>query len=183
MAGDDLEGREHEGEIPLGLDPEGCRGERVGLLPDLPGQEDAQDPDQDEDQRPAEDVLINEIGEEGDLLDRLVLEAERRAHAQELDEQDVEPDEDGGRQGKDGRVEPDEAGQGGLADGRPAQDERLERLPDKGQASGDVGPDPGREKGQFVPGQEIAAEAESQEEDKEEEPRDPGQLARLDGRP
>ena len=55
----------------------------------------------------------------------------------------------------------------------------FSHLPMKGRRAGDVRSDPGGEIRQLVPGQEIAAEAEGQEEDEEEEARDPGQLPGL----
>jgi hypothetical protein len=50
-------------------DAQGCGGERVGLFPDFPRQKDAEDADQDEDERPSQSVLVEEIGEEGYFLD------------------------------------------------------------------------------------------------------------------
>ena len=163
-----------------GLMPERRRGEGIGLFADLPGQEDADDADEDQDERPAQGVLVDEIGEEGDLLELLVLDLDRDAHAQRLDEEDVDDDEDEGGQRAEGRRGTRRSGRAspGRSPGPPRMIV-LSQPPDEGQRAGDVRPDPGGEVGQLVPGQEVAAEAEGHEQDEEEEARHPGQLAGL----
>ena len=91
----------------------------------------------------------------------------------------MDGDDGHGRQGQEGDVEPEKPRQGGLGDSRPAQNDPLQPAPDERKGSGDVRPDPGGGVGQLVPGQEVAAEAEGQEKDKEEKPGNPGQLPGL----
>ena len=183
VGGDELERREHEGEIPFGLDAERGGGERVGLLPDLPGQEDAEDADQDEDERPAQGVLEDKIGEERYLLDRLALRPIGLLMPRIWTRRTWIPMMKKAARGRMATWSQKNRVSVAWETLRAAQDQRLEALPDKGKDPGNIRPDAGGKVRQLIPGQQIAAEAEGQEDNEQEESRDPGQLARPAGRP
>ncbi len=83
-----------------------------------------------------------------------------------------------GQRGQHRHVEAEEAGEGGPGDLLAAAQEGQQPLADQRHGGGHLGAHLGGEEGQLVPGQQVPAEAEPQEEKEEHAAAHPGELPR-----
>ncbi len=103
----------------------------------------------------------------------------RNTHALPLHQEQVNGDEHGDDAGQNSDMESEEAGQRGARDFFAAAQKDHHGLADDGNLSGDLRSDLGGEEGQRVPGQQVAAEAESHDQKEQQHARDPGELSGL----
>ena len=101
------------------------------------------------------------------------------AHAQTLNKKQVDGDEDRNDAGKNGDMESEEACERGARNLFSAAQKDHDGLADEGNLSSNLSAHLGGKEGQRIPGQQIAAEAESHHQKKQNHAGDPGQLPGL----